>query len=465
MLLFGSGTVFFTYLLAFHIFKDRIHAILSSIILISFTGFGWAALSGRPKILMVFFSVACLYALIRKKWCIAGILGSLSALTWQPGAILPLVVILYSLMDKQERKKQLIRSIIGAALPLVIVVAFFFIMGGLQEMINQTVLFTVTFKKATHWGFDSATNILIYSLVYHYGTEILFFIAGFIGFIIFTFKKRKTLMDLKNPLPFIFLSFIPLMLYSLYDFQGLFDAVPLLPFVALFASYFLLKFGKKISGLLQHRTKLFHKKTITYVAAIIIILSSFYGILPILGESEPVMKNIIDEFSSKEKSDQINKIIINEGLLPAIPLIVEDVGILRIIKLLFFTTKNPGKTYQEQIDLAAQIDANSNPDERLLFIANPDILCLSHRKNFDRYILYPADILYMNGTGELTSYREKVISEQPSLIVVNRKQNSDNNSVNITGLNIPQELGLTEFIIEEYEKIWQTANHVLFKKK
>jgi len=70
MLLFGGGTVFFTYLLIYHLSNDRIHAIFSSIILLSFTGLGWTALSGSPKMIMVFFTIVSIYALVRKKWFI-----------------------------------------------------------------------------------------------------------------------------------------------------------------------------------------------------------------------------------------------------------------------------------------------------------------------------------------------------------------------------------------------------------
>ena len=463
MLLFGGGTVFFTYLFIYCLSNDRIHAIFSTIILLSFTGLGWTALSGRPKMLMVFFTIVCLYALVRKKWFIAGILGSLSALTWQPGAILPIVVILYALTDKQQRKTQFLRSALGAALPIVAVTLFFFVMGGLQELMSQTVLFTVVFKETVHWGFNTATNLLIYSIVYHYGTEILFFIAALLGFIFFTYGWRKTLINFKHPLLFFYLAFIPLALYSLYDFQGLWDLVPLLPFVSFFAAYFLLTLGKKIASFIQRKTKRPSHKIKTGVIASIIILSSLYGIVPILGEPQPVLKNIVDEISAKERGDQINQNIYNEGLIPAIPLIIEDVGIVRLITMLFFTTKRPDITSDEQMSMAAQVDVNSNPGERLLFIATPEILCLTHAKNFNRYILYPADILYMQGAGELTSFQEKVIAEQPSLIIVFKKEHVGDISTNISDFYIPQELTLLEFIADEYEIIMQTKNYGLLK--
>ena len=71
----------------------------------------------------------------------------------------------------------------------------------------------------------------------------------------------------------------------------------------------------------------------------------------------------------------------------------------------------------------------------------------------------------MQNTGELTSYREKVIAEQPSLIIVFKKEHVGDISTNISDFYIPQELGLLEFIDDEYEIIMQTENYGLLKNQ
>ena len=90
---------------------------------------------------------------------------------------------------------------------------------------------------------------------------------------------------------------------------------------------------------------------------------------------------------------------------------------------------------------------------------------LSNRKNFNRYILYPADILYLRETGELTSYREQVMNDKPPLIIIKKNRYAEDNTSNIEDFLIPSELELSEFINEEYEIIMQTKIHGLFKKK
>ena len=78
--------------------------------------------------------------------------------------------------------------------------------------------------------------------------------------------------------------------------------------------------------------------------------------------------------------------------------------------MLFFTIKDPGLTLGEQIEFAEYVEANSNQDQRLLFVAIPDIIFLSNRRNFNRYILYPVDILYLEKTGELVPEGSKKVA-------------------------------------------------------
>jgi hypothetical protein len=460
MLLLGGGTVFFTYLLSYHLFKNRIQAILSAIILLTVTVFGWAALSGRIKLIMVFFSIACLYAIIRKKLFIAGILGSLAALSWQPGALLPLSVILYAMINKKLRKEQLIKSIIGAALPVIIIAIFFLIMGGLNETINQTILFTFTFKSTLHWGVFSAINNLIYAVIYFLGTEILFIILGFLGFIIYLIKKRKDFINLKSHIPFVFLPFILLILYSLYDFQSWHDAIPLLPFIAIFASYFLIIFGKKIGSLIQQKTRLSGSKISTYVIIILLLLTTFYGLFPLLRNPEPVR-----EIISEGNMGQVGQMISEGNFIGAFPTMIEDVGFLRLVDMLFLTNKDTGITLGEQIEFAEYIETNSNKDQRLLFVSVPDIMFLSNRRNINRYILYPVDKLYLQETGELADYQEQVMDYKPLLIIVKKHSDAEYNTSSFEDFIIPSEIGLTEFIKDEYEIAMQTNIYGVLRRK
>jgi hypothetical protein len=176
-----------------------------------------------------------------------------------------------------------------------------------------------------------------------------------------------------------------------------------------------------------------------------------------------VLKNTTDEISEKGDLEQLNQMISNGNLIGAMSITIEDVGCLQTIKMLFFTIKNPGITYDEQIEMAEYIQANSDPSQRLLFIGVPELLSISNRKNFDRYVLYSADVLYMQVTGELTSYRQKVIDEKPPLII--GRNCSSRIDINVKDLCLWSELELFEFVNEEYEKIMQTKNYVVLQKK
>lgn len=465
MLLLGAGTIIFTYLLAYRLFKDRTMGILTAVILLSFTGFGWASLSGRPGIVMIFFTISCLYALLRKKWLIAGILATMSAIAWQPGAIYPFIVIFYSLFTKGQRKEQFKKAIVGISLPILAVVLYFFVMGGLQEMINQTVLFVLTYKQSGPWGSSLTLLNLGGTIFYDYGTELLFFACSFFGFILLLYNERKQLKNLTNPLPFLLFAFLPLALYSLVDFQGWPDMIPLLPYIAIFAAYFLIKTSKKIGRLFEKRNCLHTKKATIYVILIVLICSTLYGTLPKFAHHEPVQDKILDVLSEKGDLQEVNTKLSEGKVVDAISIIANDVGIAQFLKMMLFTVKTLDANLSEQIDVARYIEDHTNSTQRSLFIGNPEILFLSNRKNFDRYVLYPADILYMKKNGKLSAFIEKVMKEKPPIIVLSGKSSGKNNTSNLTGFYLPPDLNLSEFINREYEKTIQTKNYVLFQKK
>ena len=157
--------------------------------------------------------------------------------------------------------------------------------------------------------------------------------------------------------------------------------------------------------------------------------------------------------------------ITDGNFIGTFPIIIEDVGLLQLIKMLFFTIKKIDITLEEQIEMAEYIEANTNPDQRLLCLGVPELLFLSNRKIFNKHIFYPADIIYLQETGKLTSLQEKVMEETP-LISVSKNYSIKDNASNITeNFSIPQQLGLSEFINEEYEIMMQTKNYGLLKKK
>ena len=71
----------------------------------------------------------------------------------------------------------------------------------------------------------------------------------------------------------------------------------------------------------------------------------------------------------------------------------------------------------------------------------------------------------MQVTGELASYRQKVIDEKPSLIISGNRSRTYNATTTVFDFYLPKELELSEFIYEEYEIGKQSKNYIIFKKK
>jgi hypothetical protein len=237
----------------------------------------------------------------------------------------------------------------------------------------------------------------------------------------------------------------------------------------LFASLIIIKISRKIANLIQNKTKFKGKKTVTYFTIAIIFVSTLYGILPEFFESESTLENITNEVIKKGDYEKIIKLKSEGNTMGVISVLIEDIGFFSLINKFFFTTKSLDTTLPKQIELAKYIETNLNSNQQPLFIGVPNLLFLSNCKNSCKYVLYPADILYMQSNNELSAFREKVINEKPQFIAsfnFSCRINYTNIFYNVDNIcNIPPELELDEFIKDEYEIVKQSRDYDIFARK
>jgi len=96
----------------------------------------------RPKVATTTFGLACLLAAARGRPILAGSLGSLAAICWQPGVAF-LCGAAWELVarDRSRAARILTRVAVGAAIPGVALLAGFAAVGGLGDLFEQAVLF------------------------------------------------------------------------------------------------------------------------------------------------------------------------------------------------------------------------------------------------------------------------------------------------------------------------------------
>jgi hypothetical protein len=283
-LIFGCLSVVGVFLIGRTLFNSPLIGIFSSITMLSFYGFGLMTSFGpRPKVPMVFFISMAIFYTIEKKWFKAGLFGSLSFFTWQPaGIFLPLIIILSLTQEKIDRKLSFLRSLIGAAVPTIFIVAYFYFEGGLYEMINASYFFPFRYMEVSNKTFFSQILYLHSRAVKGYASSIVAFYIGLLMIFYFyywRFRVKNSINEtlLKDRFAILLLSFPPLVIWSFKDFQSFPDFFIFLPFISIGFGYFLSIITLKFEKTNYNGYRLL-KKHFSSITIILIILSiSFFN--------------------------------------------------------------------------------------------------------------------------------------------------------------------------------------------
>lgn len=228
------ATVLLTYKLARKFFGDKSGALLAPLMMIGFHGYILqAAIGARPKIILLFFFVTSLIFVIDKRWFLLGLFSTLCAFTWQPSGTLFLVALLYAVLQKRDdRIRALSKLIVGAAIPTLIIAAYFLFNGAFKEFIQGSFIVHIyTYRpdekplynifRMIFLGYPFSSLLIIVSLP-------TFFIHGVI-----TTIKNENVNLADNPfLPFTIIIAL-LFVESSIDFQGYADFFVFLPFTSL----------------------------------------------------------------------------------------------------------------------------------------------------------------------------------------------------------------------------------------
>jgi hypothetical protein len=292
--IFGCLSVVAVFLLGRRLFNSSLVGIFSSITMLSFYAFGLLASSGpRPKVPMTFFISMATFYTIEKKWFKAGLFGSLSLFTWQPAGIFLLITIIFSLTQGGEnRNMSFLSSITGAALPGIIIMAYFYLTGGLYEMIFGGFLFPFQYMQFKGLSLFSQIEHIYRKAFVGFTSSILIFYIGLLMIVYFYYwrfrvKSSITEMLLKDRFSIILLSFPPLVIWSLKDFQGYPDFFIFLPFISLGFGHFLSIINQKIEKTNTNSLRLFKKR---FSAIVVILLFSISLTNAYLGRSNELLE-------------------------------------------------------------------------------------------------------------------------------------------------------------------------------
>src|SRR5947207_15438385 len=145
---FALLAVVAVYVLGLQLWKSPLAALAGAVTFASFKGFAIDALGGpdakTPGILLAVVSLALL---VRRRWFLAALAGSLAFLDWQPLGIYAVAAVAAAVLANDPdgaRWKRGARAVGGAAIPLAATVLFLAIDGGLPQFIEASFTFPAT---------------------------------------------------------------------------------------------------------------------------------------------------------------------------------------------------------------------------------------------------------------------------------------------------------------------------------
>jgi len=149
-LLIAGLCVVAVYALGQALFRSRRVGLFAALSFLTFYTFGSYAASGpRDKTFLVLAVAVSLWLGARRRWFWAGLAGALAALTWQPAALIPLVMAVLAVLQTDAPAARRLRSglavLAGVLLPLAAVVVYFALVGALRLAYEGSVLFNLKY--------------------------------------------------------------------------------------------------------------------------------------------------------------------------------------------------------------------------------------------------------------------------------------------------------------------------------
>jgi len=243
-ILLAALTVAVTFLVVRAYFDDFRAALLAATIMVGFHAF--VALNGggiQPKTPMILFGLFTLYAIACEHPLIAGVMGMLSALSWQPGLLFVGVAgLAFSRYLTSWRDMKAVKLIAGAFIPLCIALGYFWISGALRDLYAWTIDFNARIYAPTEARSLADFFEHLSKLVFgnYQDARIYFYlaIAGVIGTLLkeaLGKERRRRFLERARGHAIV-VAAITYFAFCMIDIQGAPDLIPLLPFVAAFAA-------------------------------------------------------------------------------------------------------------------------------------------------------------------------------------------------------------------------------------
>lgn len=371
-------TAGFTFLVALDYFQSIGIGLLTSTVMLTFDAFARFNAAGiQPKTPMVLFGLVTLWAIGKNRPFTAGVFGMLSALAWQPGLLfVGAAGLAFSRYMTSWRDLRATRMLIGAAIPLGILLAYFWAFGALQSFYLWNIHFNATVyaphESRSMGNFFKRLSELL-NVVYHNPRAYFYVaIAGLCVVICREFlgaikRGGRWLLERASAhavviAPLVYFGF------CMVDLQGGPDLIPLLPFVAIFAAV-------AIVFVVEHTTHLFGRR----------------------GKNSGPIENWV--------SAAVIAFILYQNVSGA------------------FSFERGFPTLKDQRPAVQEITSHLEPGDRMFVYGRTEILVLSGLTNASKYFLLDrgkARYLDQVEPGGFDGWLERLKAERPKVVVLDR---------------------------------------------
>ena len=282
-----------TYLVGTHYLKSRAAGVLAALVSLCFPLYIEMMVAGtQPKLPMMLFAMLSLLLIAKDRPFWSGVCSMLSCLCWQPGLMFTgVAVLIFSHYFSSWRDGRALKVLAGAAIPLVLVLGYFYLRGALGEMWAWTITYNYTvFGPAAKKPFGEAADHLFKVMHRVFQPNIFLLILsalGLVGYLIERIVGKVTQkIALKDPDLTADAVVIPPLIYLAFcmiNIQSGPDLIPLVPFVGIFLGWLIIKGGRLLSrkrqaGASSGSEVLVPFLTITIILMLVIYQAVFYRI-------------------------------------------------------------------------------------------------------------------------------------------------------------------------------------------
>lgn len=382
-----AGVTALTYIVGVRFSRSRAIGFLAALILIGYDGYAArAATTLEPKSLMLVFGLATLYFLSKKKWLWAGATASAAGLAWQIGWGYLVVTLLLALVQGRDltgfsRLRAFGLALVAALVVFGIYASYFLSQHATIEMLQQTFLAPILMHTETRAGVGARLYKLVHTFQLGFGTHIVFGALGAAGFLIWlgvylrvwewrTLVRRVVYFFLHNRRTAGLLLVTCGFGVEVYlDFQNYPDWIPLLPFISIFAAWLLWT-------LCERGLRSFSPAPNVRLAAFVVLALLVFA------------ASTFHAFARQNLAAR-------------------------------------GKTWQQQEQIAAQINQSVPPDAPIWVLGKAELLFFMQRHNINKYIYLMGNVDAAADAFEPGGFRQmfaSTLKQQPVLYIFARAE-------------------------------------------